>query len=52
MAAAPTATDLVSLLENIFRASFVDALDLRMAADAGTAMEATRKVAERLASID
>jgi hypothetical protein len=27
----------------------VDALDLKVAADAGTAMAATRKVAERLA---
>jgi hypothetical protein len=49
MAAAPTTMDLVSLRENIFELLYVDALDLRMAPGAGTAMEAIRKVAERLA---
>jgi hypothetical protein len=41
--------DLVSLREDICRALFVDAIDLSVAADAGTALEETWKVAERLA---
>ena len=48
MAAAPTTMDLVSLRENICRKPFVGAMDPRVAADAGTAMEAARKVAQRL----
>jgi hypothetical protein len=51
IAAVPTTMDLVSLREDICRGSFIDANDLRLAADAGTALEATRKVAERLASL-
>jgi hypothetical protein len=51
MAAAPTTMDLVSLRENICWLPFVDAIDLRMAGDAGTALEATRKVAVSLAGV-
>jgi hypothetical protein len=49
MAAVPATMDLVSLREDICRAPFIDANDLSVAADPGTALEATRKVAERLA---
>jgi hypothetical protein len=49
MAATPTAMDVVSLREDIGLTLFVDAVDLRMAAGAGSAMQAARKVAERLA---
>jgi hypothetical protein len=48
MAAAPTTMDLVSLRENMCWAPFAGAIDLKVAADAGPAMEAARKVAERL----
>jgi hypothetical protein len=43
MAAAPTTMDLVILRETIFEPLYVDALELRVAADAGTATEAIRK---------
>jgi hypothetical protein len=41
--------DLVILRENIFELPYVDALGLSVATDDGTAMEATREVAGRLA---
>ena len=43
--------DLVSLREDICLDPFVDAFDLRMAGDAGTALEATRKFAASLAGV-
>jgi hypothetical protein len=49
MAAAPATMDLVSLRDNMCGTPFADATYLRVAADAETAMSATRKVAERLA---
>jgi hypothetical protein len=51
MAATPTTMDLVSLPEDICLVPFADAIDLRMAGDAGTALEATRKVAASLAGV-
>jgi hypothetical protein len=49
MAAMPAAMEPISLREGTCLAPFVDALDLSLAADAGTAMEAIRTVADRLA---
>jgi hypothetical protein len=49
MAAAPTMMDRVSLREDILLSFFRRCLDLRVAADAGAAMEAIRKVSESLA---
>jgi hypothetical protein len=49
MAAAPTMMDLVSLREDILLSFFRRCLDLRVAADARTAMEATWTVSESLA---
>jgi hypothetical protein len=40
--------DPMSLREDMCWAPFAGAMDLKVAADAGTAMEAARKVAERL----
>jgi hypothetical protein len=52
MAAAPAMMMvLVSLREDIVLSSFVDALDLRVAAGAGAAVAAIWEVAERLAGM-
>jgi hypothetical protein len=52
IAAVPATMDMVSMREDIFWALFAGAIDLRVAAGAGTALGATRKVAARLPGTD